>query len=45
MVKVEMEYSTQNKEALSRYDDMFCMSHQEPVYGKFEDITTFFTAN
>ena len=31
---VQMEYIAQNKQALSRYDEL---EYQEPVDGKFED--------
>lgn len=34
-----MNYTSQNKEALSRYENLVTMSYQEPVDGKFQDIT------
>ena len=39
IVMVQMEHNTQNKEALSRYNDLVLKSYEEPVDGKFQDIT------
>ena len=38
-VRVKMEYSSLNKDTISRYEDLVNQYYKEPVEGKFEDIT------
>lgn len=39
LITVEMNYTSQNKEALSRYEKLVTISYEQPVDGKFQDIT------